>query len=78
MKNIRLSQVPPHLKDASYSGSKEMGNGIGYLYAHSYPNHYVKQQYLPDELVGTVYYDLSDSGVEKRIKEHMKRLKGNS
>ncbi len=78
VKNIHISQVPHHLKDASYGGSKEMGNGIGYLYAHNYPNHYVEQQYLPDELVGTVYYDLSDSGVEKRIKEHMKRSKENT
>lgn len=76
VKNIRISSVPAHLKDSSYGGSKEMGNGIGYLYAHNYPNHYVKQQYLPDELLGTVYYELSDSGVEKRIKEHMRRLKG--
>ncbi|AMJ41117.1 AAA family ATPase [Anaerotignum propionicum] len=78
VKNIRVSSVPPHLKDSSYGGSKEMGNGIGYLYAHNYPNHYVKQQYLPDELLGTKYYELSDSGVEKRIKEYMRRLKGDS
>jgi putative ATPase len=78
VKNVRTGAVPPHLKDAHYSGSKEMGNGIGYQYAHDYPNHYVKQQYLPDELVGTVYYDLSDSGVERRMKEHMKRLKDNT
>lgn len=78
VKNIRISSVPAHLKDSSYGGSKEMGNGIGYLYAHNYPNHYVKQQYLPDELLGTVYYELSDSGVEKRIKEHMRRLKGDA
>ncbi|MCQ4936627.1 MULTISPECIES: AAA family ATPase [Anaerotignum] len=77
VKNIRISSVPAHLKDSSYGGSKEMGNGIGYLYTHNYPNHYVKQQYLPDELLGTVYYELSDSGVEKRIKEHMRRLKEN-
>lgn len=75
VKNIRIRTVPPHLKDAHYSGSKEMGNGMGYRYAHDYPNHYVKQQYLPDELEGTVYYDLSDSGVERRMKEHMVRLK---
>lgn len=75
VKNIRIRTVPPHLKDAHYSGSKEMGNGIGYHYAHDYPNHYVKQQYLPDELEGTVYYELSDSGVERRMKEHMVRLK---
>lgn len=78
VKHIRIRSVPPHLKDGHYSGAKEMGNSVGYKYAHGYPNHYVEQQYLPDELVGTVYYDLSDSGVERRMKEHMKRLKDNS
>ncbi len=78
VKNIRIRAVPPHLKDAHYSGSKELGSGLGYQYAHDYPNHYVKQQYLPDELVGRVYYNLSDSGVERRMKEHMKRLKDNT
>ncbi len=73
VKNIRIGTVPPHLKDAHYGGARE--TGIGYLYAHDYPNHYVKQQYLPDELMGMVYYDITDSGVEKRIKAHMKRLK---
>ncbi|WP_304508528.1 AAA family ATPase [Anaerotignum sp.] len=76
VKNTRIRTVPPHLKDA-HNGSKELGNGIGYKYAHAYPNHYVKQQYLPDELEGTTYYELSDSGVERRMKEHMKRLKEN-
>lgn len=75
VKKVRIRSVPPHLKDSSYSSAKEMGNGVGYKYAHAYPNHYVKQQYLPDELVGTVYYELSDSGVERRMKEYMKRLK---
>ena len=76
VKNRRVKSVPTHLKDSSYSGAKELGHGKGYQYAHDYPNHYVKQQYLPDELVGTVYYEISEMGVEKRIKEHMRRLKG--
>lgn len=72
----RIKTVPPHLKDAHYSGSKDLGHGIGYQYAHDYPNHYVEQQYLPDELVGTVYYEPTDNGIERRIKEHLRRLKG--
>ena len=76
VRNIRIKTVPPHLKDAHYSGSKELGHGIGYKYAHDYPNHYVEQQYLPDELVGTVYYAPTDNGVERRIKEYLRRLKG--
>lgn len=73
---IQIKGVPPHLRDGHYSGSHDLGNAIGYKYAHDFPNHYVEQQYLPDELVGTVYYDMSNNGVERRMKEHMKRLKG--
>lgn len=70
-----IGQVPIHLKDKSYKGARKLGHGLGYLYPHSYPNNYVEQQYMPDELVGTVYYELSDNGQEKKIKEMMKRLK---
>ena len=76
VRNVTIKGVPPHLRDGHYSGSHDLGNAIGYKYAHDYPNHYVEQQYLPDELVGTVYYDMSNNGVERRMKEHMKRLKG--
>lgn len=48
--------VPVHLKDASYPGAKKLGHGSGYLYPHDYPGHWVEQQYLPDEMAGTVYY----------------------
>lgn len=76
VRNVQIKGVPPHLRDGHYSGSQDLGNAIGYKYAHDYPNHYVEQQYLPDELAGTVYYDMSNNGVERRMKEHMKRLKG--
>lgn len=76
VKNIQIKGVPPHLRDGHYSGSQELGNAIGYKYAHDYPNHYVKQQYLPDELVGTVYYQMSDQGIEQRMKAYLQRLKG--
>lgn len=76
VRNVQIKGVPPHLRNGHYSGSHDLGNAIGYKYAHDYPNHYVEQQYLPDELVGTVYYDMSNNGVERRMKEHMKRLKG--
>lgn len=76
VRNVQIKGVPPHLRDGHYNGSHDLGNAIGYKYAHDYPNHYVEQQYLPDELVGTVYYDMSNNGVERRMKEHMKRLKG--
>lgn len=75
VKNIQIKTIPPYLKDAHYSGAKDLGH-TGYKYAHDYEGHYVKQQYLPDELVGKVYYEPTDNGVEKRIKEALKRLRG--
>ena len=51
-----------------------VGHGIGYKYAHDYPNHYVKQQYLPSEIQGEHFYELSDMGYEKKLKEHMKKI----
>ncbi len=70
-----ISGVPRHLKDASYANAGKLGNGIGYKYAHLYPGHYVKQQYLPDELVGTVFYEPSQNGIEKRISEYLEKIK---
>jgi putative ATPase len=66
--------VPPHLQDAHYKGAAKLGHGEGYLYAHDFPNHYVKQQYLPTELIGRKFYEPSDNGYEKKIKEHLKKI----
>lgn len=67
-------QVPVYLRDAHYGGAKKLGH-TGYKYAHDYPNHYVKQQYLPDEIKDAVFYEASDNGYEQTIKAHMKRIK---
>ena len=75
VKTTRTS-VPPHLQDAHYPGAGKLGHGTGYKYAHDYPNHYVEQQYLPDEVLGEKFYELSDNGYEKQIKEHFKKIKG--
>lgn len=75
VKNKRSMPVPAHLQDAHYGGSAKLGHGIGYKYAHDYPNHYVKQQYLPDGMEGQVFYHPSDNGYETKIKEHMNFLK---
>jgi putative ATPase len=69
------AEVPNHLKDAHYKSAGKLGHGIGYKYAHDYPNHYVEQQYLPDEHVGKVFLNLTDNGYEKTIKEHFNRIK---
>lgn len=77
VRNIRTT-VPAHLQDAHYGGHEKLGRGIGYKYAHDYPNHYVEQQYLPSEILGTRFYELSDMGYEKELKNHMKKIKGES
>lgn len=70
--------IPTHLQDAHYKGAAKLGHGDGYRYAHSYPKHYVEQQYLPYELTGKEFYRPSGNGYEKKIKEHMKWLKEQS
>ncbi len=67
--------IPPHLQDAHYKGAANLGHGVGYKYAHDYPEHYVKQQYLPDEIVGSKFYRPTELGYEKGIKERLERLK---
>lgn len=70
--------IPTHLQDAHYKGAAKLGRGTGYQYAHDYPNHYVKQQYLPYELTGKVFYEPSWNGYEAKIREHMKKIKSES
>ncbi len=67
--------IPTHLQDAHYKGAAKLGHGIGYKYAHDYPNNYVEQQYLPYELSGREFYRPSGNGYEQKIREHMKRIK---
>ncbi|WP_300773144.1 replication-associated recombination protein A [uncultured Acetatifactor sp.] len=68
--------IPTHLQDAHYKGAAKLGRGTGYKYAHDYPNNYVKQQYLPYELDGKEFYKPSGNGYEAKIREHMRRIKG--
>lgn len=74
VRNHKIGEVPNHLKDAHYKGAEKLGHGIGYQYAHDYPGHYVKQQYLPDELIGTKFYKPTENGYEKTIKEYLDSL----
>ncbi len=70
--------IPAHLQDAHYKGAAKLGHGTGYKYAHDYKDHYVRQQYLPYELSGREFYSPTGNGYEKKISEHMKRLKERS
>ena len=71
----KRTSVPAHLQDAHYGGHENLGHGVGYRYAHDYPNHYVKQQYLPDEIKGSVFYHPGDLGKEKEIKEWLQYIR---
>ena len=77
MENVRnvKTTVPAHLQDAHYKGSANLGHGVGYKYAHDYPEHYVKQQYLPDEIKEERFYEPTEIGYEKGIKERLLRLR---
>ena len=75
VQNEKISGVPNHLKDAHYKSAGKLGHGNGYKYAHDYPNHYVEQQYLPDELVGRKFYIPSENGYEKNIREYFDKIK---
>lgn len=70
----RLGDVPVHLKDSSYKGAKELGHGRGYKYPHDYEGNYVPQDYLPEELVNIKYYEPTENGYEKIIKERLEKL----
>ena len=76
--HMRTPSVPMHLQDCQYQGAETLGRGVGYQYAHDYPNHYVKQQYMPDELVGEHFYEPTQNGYEKQISKHLAFLKEES
>lgn len=65
--------IPSYLRGA-YRGAEKLGRGIGYKYAHNYPNHYVDQQYLPDEIKDEIIYDPTDIGYEEKIREYFKKI----
>ena len=77
MDNVKQKKttVPSYLQDAHYKGSVNLGHGVGYKYAHDYPKHYVKQQYLPDEIKDEKFYVPSDNGHEKDIQAWMKYIR---
>ena len=75
VKNTLTAPVPVHLQDAHYKGAAALGHGAGYAYAHLYPNHYVKQQYLPEGLTGERFYEPTEQGYEKQMKEWLAYLR---
>lgn len=76
VKTTMTAPVPVHLQDSHYGSSGKLGHGVGYLYAHNYPDHYVKQQYLPDGLTDKTFYVPSENGYEKQIRNYFHNIKG--
>ncbi|MCC0630829.1 MULTISPECIES: replication-associated recombination protein A [unclassified Clostridioides] len=69
-----VKDIPNSIKDAHYSGSKDIGRGCGYKYPHNFKNHYVKQQYLPDSIKDSIYYIPQENKTEKNIKKYLEYL----
>ena len=68
-------QIPSHLLDSHYEGAKKLGHGDDYIYPHNYPNHYVEQQYLPDDIKNVVFYAYSDNKIEKTAENYWAKIK---
>ena len=69
-------EIPANLRDSHYGGAAKLGHGLGYQYAHDYPNHYVKQQYLPDVLKDRVYYRYGENKTEQAARRYWEEIKG--
>jgi putative ATPase len=74
VKNKPLYAVPIHLRNAPTKLMKVIGYGKDYKYAHNYENHFVEENYFPDELAGSQYYFPTEIGQEKNLKERLKLL----
>ena len=73
IKENKVQEVPDHLKDTNYSGAEKLGHGLGYKYAHDYPDHFVKQKYTRKKVR---YYEPTDIGHEAKIKERLEKIRG--
>jgi putative ATPase len=76
LKAGKSGEIPAHLKDTHYGGAKKLGRGLTYQYPHAYENHYVAQQYLPEELQGTAYYEYGPNKIEQAAKAYWDAVKG--
>lgn len=76
IKNNGAGEIPDNLKDAHYGGASKLGRGLSYQYPHSFPNHYVKQQYLPDIFKNRIYYNFGENKIEQTAKNYWTKIKG--
>jgi len=71
----KTPSIPAHLQDAHYGNAEKLGHGVGYEYAHNYPNHFSHQRYLPDELGNVKFYEPTEMGYEERIGKWLNKLR---
>ena len=67
--------VPRCLQNTHYDGDEALEKGQHYKYPHDYPNHWIEQQYLPDDLKGTKYYNYGPNKMEQATKEYWDKIK---
>jgi putative ATPase len=75
LKAGKTGDIPPYLKDGHYDGAQKLGRAQGYQYPHSFPHHWVKQQYLPDELADVVYYEPGENKFEMQAQQYWEKVK---
>lgn len=75
LRNGKGGEIPAHLRDAHYGGAQKLGHGLCYQYPHSYPNHYCKQQYLPDSLKDAHYYQYGSNKIEQACQRYWEEIK---
>ena len=78
LQNGNGGEVPSHLKDSHYGGAEKLGHGKAYKYPHNFPNHYVKQDYLPETLRGKTYYEPGDNKTEMQATQYWEKIKKES
>jgi putative ATPase len=76
LKQGKSGDIPAHLKDTHYGGAQKLGRGLTYQYPHAFENHYVPQQYLPDNLKGSHYYEYGTNKLEQTAKNYWDLVKG--
>ncbi len=78
VQNAPAGEVPMHLRDAHYRGAAELGHGKGYRYPHTYPDGWVDQRYLPEELEDQRYYQPTSHGEEREVKRRLEAFEERS
>lgn len=75
VRNGEFTDVPQHLKSTGYSGAEKLGRGIEYQYPHIFPHRWIEQEYLPQSLLGKVYYEYGDNKTEQAAKAYWEDIK---